>query len=323
MFRRRLVLVLMLAVAMGLLTSYLVYRTVKAATGQQADTEEILVAGVNIGLGEALTPKHVKLSPWPKPTVPPGSLRSVKDAEGRVSRASMLVGEPVLDAKLAPAGQGGLMPVLVPTGKRAVSILVDQAVQRSGFVLPNSRVDVLVTMARPGGQNKEARIVLQDVMVLAADQTVEMKDNKPVSMFTVTMALSPEEAERLALAQNEGKVTFALRNLQDTARVVTPGVTSAQLLGSPPPGAARDKAPASASRPSAKQGSKTALKAASQSKSPPPGQVSPTPQTPPPLPAHTVSVVRGVTSTEYSFIRDADRGWMESPGKGDAGRKSQ
>ena len=193
------------------------------------------MAKANISLGEALTPNHIKLAPWPKATMPPGSLRSLKDAEGRLARTTMFAGEPVLDSKLAPAGQGGLMPVLIPVGKRAVSIIVEQATQKSGFVVPNSRVDVLVTMAGTGWRLRKSRIVLQDVTVLAADMTVEMKDNKPVTMTTVTMALSPEEAERLALSQNQGRVTLALRNLQDTARVSTPGVTAAQLMGSPAP----------------------------------------------------------------------------------------
>ena len=112
------------------------------------------MAAANISLGEALTPNHIKLAPWPKATIPLGAVRSLKDAEGRLARTAMFAGE-LLDSKLAPAGQGGLMPVLVPIGKRAVSIIVDQAIQKSGFVVPNSRVDVLVTMAGTGWSSKE------------------------------------------------------------------------------------------------------------------------------------------------------------------------
>ena len=130
MLRRRLVLILTIAIAMGLLTGYLVYKSVNRPAGQQAETEDILVASANITPGEGLTPQHVKLAPWPKPMVPSGALRAVKDVEGRAARSSMVSGEPVLDSKLTPAGGGGLMPVLVPSGKRAVSIMVEQAAHR-------------------------------------------------------------------------------------------------------------------------------------------------------------------------------------------------
>jgi pilus assembly protein CpaB len=303
--RRRVVVVLVIAVAMGLVTGYLVYKSVNKPAGQ-AETEDILVANANINLGEALTPQHVKLAPWPKPMVPTGALRAVKDVEGRTAKASMVDGEPILDSKLTVAGGGGLMPVLVPTGKRAVSIIVEQATQKSGFVVPNSRVDVLVTMTPKGSQDAESRIVLQDIPVLAADQTVEMKDNKPVAMTTVTMALSPEETERLALAQNQGKVTLALRNVQDNAVVSTPGVNTARLMGGPAP------APASAKKETStpKRLSKPAVRTA---QAPPP--MAQSPQSPPPLPKHTVSVIRGVASTDTVFVQDPDRGWLETPGK--------
>jgi pilus assembly protein CpaB len=298
--------VLALAIAMGLATSVMVYRTI-ARVPQGEPAEDIVVAAANIGLGEGLTSKHVKVVALPKSILPPGSLRAIKDAEGRVARVSIFAGEPIVEAKLAPAGQGGLMPVLIPPGKRGVSIKVDEAVQKSGFVLPNSRIDVLVTMARKGGEGRESKIILQDVTVLAADQTVEMKDNKPVTMTTVTMALSPEESERLALATNEGKVTFALRNLQDTTRVSTQGVTTAQLLGSPAPAPAAEKRPVSTARARARG----------------PVRMAAPPPIPPPPQVHTVSVIRGVSSTEYAFIRDPERGWVESPAKADGVKKSR
>ncbi len=309
MVRRRLVLVLVIAISMGLLTGYLVYKSVNKPALQQAETEEILVARATVGLGEALTSQHVKLAPWPKPMVPPGSLRSVTDVEGRTARASLVEGEPVLDSKLTAKGGGGLMPVLIPPGKRAVSIIVEQATQRSGFVVPNSRVDVLVTMTPKGSQDTESRIVLQDVTVLASDQTVEMKDNKPVAMTTVTVALSPEETERLALAQNQGRVTLALRNVQDTARISTPGVNTAQLMRSSAPAPAPEKKTAVA-RSTTKRASKPVVTTAAPSPS-----STKSPEAPPPLPSHRVSVIRGVAETDMVFVQDPNRGWTETAGK--------
>ena len=318
MQRRRVLIAVALAVAMGFVASYVVYQAVKTAQGKTAETEQLAVAAANISVGEALTARHIKMADWPKSTIPVGAVRSAKDAEGRMARASIVTGELLLDAKLAPAGQGGLMPVLVPTGKRGVTIKVDEAIQKSGFVVPNSRVDVLVTLARQSGQSRESRMVLQDVMVLASDQTVEMKDNKPVTMTTVTMAVSPQEAERLALAQNEGKVTLALRNLQDTAQISTPGVTTAQLLGSPAPPPAPARSQAKVSAPAKRATAKRSSPPAPAAQSPVP---TPAPQPAPPVSKHTVSVIKGASATDVVFVQDGEHGWLEAPTKGDGAKR--
>jgi pilus assembly protein CpaB len=213
----------------------------------------IVVAAVNMGMADTIGREHVKLVPWPNESIPSGAIRSVADAENRVVRTSIIAGEPLLEAKLAPqlSGKGGLMPMLVPEGQRGVTFKVDDATKESGFVLPNSRVDVLVSMAKaPNSPERISKVILQDVGVLAAGQTVELRDNKPVTVTTVTVALSPMQAERLALAQSEGKLTLAMRNLRDNQVVETRGVTSASLLSEPsPPPAPVRTVKTSASRP--------------------------------------------------------------------------
>jgi pilus assembly protein CpaB len=292
--RRRLVLVLVVASVVGLLASTLVYRVLKqaAAGPQQQDMEMIVVAGVNMNMAETITAQHVKLLPWPSESVPSGAVRTLADAEGRVVRGSIVAGEPLLEGKLAPhlSGKGGLMPMLVPEGQRAVTIKVDDAVKESGFVLPNSRVDVLVSMARErGSQDRISKVIIQDVTVLAAGQTVELRDNKPVTVTTVTLSLQPAQVERLALAQSEGKLTLAMRNLRDTQIVQTRGVTAASLLS--------DGAPTAAAAP---------VKASAR-----PLRVS-APLPPPRVETHAVTVLRGNKPAEVLFTRD-DRGWAEAP----------
>ena len=292
--RRRLVLVLVVASVVGLLASTLVYRVLKqaAAGPQKQDMEMIVVASVNMSMAETITPQHVKLLPWPTKSVPSGAVRTLKEAEGRVVRSSIVAGEPLLEGKLAPhlAGKGGLMAMLVPEGQRAVTIKVDDAIKESGFVLPNSRVDVLVSMAKErGSQDRMSKVIIQDVTVLAAGQTVELRDNKPVTVTTVTLALQPSQVERLALAQSEGKLTLAMRNLRDTQIVQTRGVTAATLLS--------DAAPAASPAPA---------KAA-----PAPVRVS-APLPPPRVETHAVTVLRGNKPAEVMFTRD-DRGWAEAP----------
>jgi pilus assembly protein CpaB len=288
--RRRLVIVLVIASVVGLLASTLVYRVLKQLAGgpQQQDVEMIVVAAANMNLAETITSQHVKLLPWPSKSVPSGAVRTLAVAEGRVVRGSIVAGEPLLEGKLAPqlTGRGGIMPMLVPEGRRAVTIKVDDAVKESGFVLPNSRVDVLVSMAKErGSQERISKVILQDVNVLAAGQIVELRDNKPVTLTTVTLSLLPAEAERLALAQSEGKVTLAMRNMRDTQFVPTKGATAASLLSDAAPVAAVAKArPVTVSAPLA----------------------------PPRVETHTVTVLRGNKPAEILFTRD-DRGWAEAP----------
>jgi len=292
--RRRLVLVLLVASVIGLLTSTLVYRVLKqaaAAGSQERDVETIVVAAVNMNMAETITPQHVKVLPWPAKSVPAGAVRTLAEAEGRVVRGAIIAGEPLLEGKLAPqlAGKGGLMPMLVPEGQRAVTIKVDDAIKESGFVLPNSRVDVLVSMAKEANSPEQvSKLILQDVTVLAAGQTVELRDNKPVTVTTVTLALQPAQAERLALAQTNGKLMLAMRNLRDTQIVQTKGVTAHSLLN--------DGAPAASP--------------VQVAKSTPVKESAPLP--PPRVETHAVTVLRGNRPAEVLFTRD-DRGWAELP----------
>ncbi|HSB62318.1 MAG TPA: Flp pilus assembly protein CpaB, partial [Vicinamibacteria bacterium] len=284
------------ASVMGLVASALVYRVVsQVAADVREPAEEVVVASVNMGLAETVTPRHVKLVAWPRRSVPAGALKTLAEAEGRVVRSSVVAGEPLLEAKLAPnlAGRGGVMPMLVPPGERGVTIKVDDAIKESGFVLPSSKVDVLVSMYKePGSQTRISKVILQDVLVLAAGQTVELRDNKPVTITTVTLALTPDEAERLALAQAEGKLTLATRNLQDSAVVQTAGATSSTLLGTTPAPAPRV---AAAPRPAL------------------PPRVASVPLPAPRLTTHTVSVLRAERVSERVFVREA-QGWHDQTG---------
>jgi pilus assembly protein CpaB len=289
--QRRFLLILVCASLLGLLASALVYGVVtqmaRAGAGQY---EQIVVAAANMSLAETVTSQHVKLLPWPKASVPEGALRSLQEAEGRAVRGSILAGEPLIEGKLAPglAGKGGIMPMLVPEGQRGVTIKLDEAVRESGFLLPSSRVDVLVSMPRaPGSQEKIAKVILQDVTVLAAGQTVELKDNKPVTNTTVTLALTPQQAERLAVALAEGKLMLVQRNLRDTQVVRTAGATPSSLLTD---GAVA--APTPEETPKA-----TVVRSA-----------------PLPLPTiekYPVAVIRGSKVSEQLFVRQGPGAWAE------------
>jgi len=289
--RRRFLLILICASVIGLLASLLVYRVVSQVARARSDqSEQIVVAATNLGLADTVTSQHIKLVNWPKASVPPGALRTAAEAEGRVVRSSIVAGEPLIEAKLAPqlAGKGGIMPMLIPEGQRGVTIRLDEATRESGFVMPNSRVDVLVSMPKaPGSNEKIAKVILQDVSVLAAGQIVEMKDNKPVTNTTVTLSLTPQQVERLAVAQSDGRLMLVQRNLRDTQIVRTPGATPSSLLS--------DVAPAS--KPEAKA---TIL-----------ARSAPLPV--PTLEKFPVAVIRGTKVSEQTFVRDQGNSWAEQP----------
>ena len=178
------------------------------------------------------------------------------------------------------------MPMLVPEGQRGVTIKLDEAVRESGFLLPSSRVDVLVSMPKaPGSQEKIAKVILQDVTVLAAGQTVELRDNKPVTNTTVTLSLTPEQTERLAVAQAEGKLMLVQRNLRDTQFVRTTGATPSSLLSDGAMAAPQGKP------------KQTVVRSA-----------------PLPLPTiekYPVAVFRGAKVSEQLFLRQGSSGWAE------------
>jgi pilus assembly protein CpaB len=286
----------------GLIASFFVYRVVMqvARTPRDAPAESLVAAATDLSLGETITSKHVRLVPWPKDAIPAGAVRTVAEAEGRVVRSSIVTGEPLIEGKLAPqlAGRGGIMPILIPEGLRGITIKVDDAIRESGFVMPNSRVDVLVSMTRRNSQERIAKLILQDVLVLAAGQAVEIRDNKPVTVTTVTLALSPDQSERLALAQTEGRLTLATRNVRDSRLVETRGITPESLIA---PGVAPSPAPIEnkvvAKHPARPSGSKVPASAL---------------LAPPRMEVHTVSVVRGGKVTEQSFVRDESRAWREA-----------
>jgi pilus assembly protein CpaB len=290
--RRRFLLILICASVIGLLASLLVYRVISQVARAGSDqSEQIVVAAADLGLAATVTSQHIKLVNWPKASVPPGALRTAAEAEGRVVRSSVVAGEPLIEGKLAPqlAGRGGIMPMLIPEGQRGVTIRLDEATRESGFVMPNSRVDVLVSMPKgPGSNEKIAKVILQDVTVLAAGQIVELKDNKPVTNTTVTLALTPHQVERLAVAQSDGRLMLVQRNLRDTQFVRTPGATPSSLLSDIAPAPTPEAKPTVLAR-----------------------------SAPLPLPAlekYPVAVIRGTKVSEQTFVRDRGNSWAEQPG---------
>lgn len=170
---------------------------------------------------------------WPGNAVPAGLIATPQEAVGRGLMAPVKLNEPLLDAKLAPKGAGGGMAVIIEPGKRALSLRVDDVIGVAGFVQPNTRVDVLLTMATQGaGGEQTTKAILQNIQALAIGQTTTTNAQGQAQVVpVVTVLVSPEQAETLALASTQGRLQMAMRNQLDTLPIKTNGARVSALLG--------------------------------------------------------------------------------------------
>lgn len=207
--------------------------------GQEAaqNTTPVIVAMRDLELGAPLTPAMVQEVPWPTGAVPAGSFSDLKKLEGRVVRSPMYKGEPVLEPKLAPEGTKGGLTSIIPAGKRAISVKVNEVVGVAGFALPGSYVDIMVnTMDNKDSKNNREKeavsiIVLKRILVLAVAQEANRDETKPKVVSAVTLEVTPEEAEKIDLARSIGSLSLVLRNSIDQQDTETTGIRLDDLLG--------------------------------------------------------------------------------------------
>ena len=238
-------LLLLLALTSGGLAAYLALRYLRQQATPLMAAEprrgEVALALHDLPVGHVLTKEDVKVIDWPSEAMPVGFISSSEAAVGRGVITPLRMNEPLLETKLATKDAGGGLPLAVNEGLRAISVRVDEVISVAGFVVPGTRVDVLLTMAGSGGE-QTTKVIMQNVQALAAGQSVEKdKDGKPLIVGVITVLVTPEQAETLALASSQGHIQLALRNTLDTTRIVTDGAKSSQLLGirSAPAGGSR------------------------------------------------------------------------------------
>jgi pilus assembly protein CpaB len=253
---------LVLALAAGGLAAILatrMMRTPPEVAEGAVTTTSVAVAARDMQVGTLLATEDIRLVDWPGDAVPLGYSTTIDEVVGRGLMAPVKANEPLLSAKLASPESGGGMSIIIPEGKRAMSVRVDDVVGVAGFVLPGTRVDVVVTMDRAAGQEEAAtRLVLQNLEVISAGQSLERNpEGEPQQVPVVTLLVGPEEAEQLALAHSNGSLQLALRSPLDNDTVSTPGIRASRLIaGTPPPAAPRpavrvSAAPAAAPAPTA------------------------------------------------------------------------
>jgi len=219
------------AAATGMVTFYLKRTAAEANTGPLL--EPVVVSVRDLSFGKTLEPLDLKVAMFPHESVPKGAVAAIDSLIGQTTKVFLAQDEPVLVSKLSSIG-GGLSLLIAPS-MRAVSIKVDKVSGVSGFVLPGDRVDV-IAIIEPTSSSRDAlaKTILQNVEVLAAGEKTEQRGNEPITVQSITLLVDTEGAEKLALAQTEGRLQMSLRNPNDTELAEeTKGLSKSELLSGP------------------------------------------------------------------------------------------
>lgn len=234
--RNRTLIVLLVAVAIASAATYFVYRAIIRIPVRQVEVASVFVAvaAENLPLGTRLTKDQIKLVGWPSSSPVQGSFASPDSLVGRGLIQPVHANEPLTETKLAPIEAGAGLPPSIPPGMRALSVRVNDVIGVAGFTTPGTRVDVLVTLNRAEGSM--SRAVVSNVQVLTAGTLFDQeqsKDGKAIPSAVVTLMVTPDDAERIVLAQNSGAIMLVLRNPLDVVPTDTKGVRLASLMAAP------------------------------------------------------------------------------------------
>lgn len=200
----------------------------------ESEAVSVAVASVDLSWGTKLQSEMMRSRPYLKESLPEGYRSSLDTLKDRVLIAPVKKNEPILESKLAPTtvATGGVSAIVTP-GKRALAVKGDKVIGISGFILPNNRVDVLVTLEDKKRKRQMTKVVLENLLVLATGTQIEENDKgEPAPVDVYTLEVTPEEGEKLTLAATRGKLQFALRNVTDGETVFTKGATVQGTLSS-------------------------------------------------------------------------------------------
>lgn len=261
MGQKRPVVFLGVAIGIALITTVLVYQWLQGQRVTETVAPEVVIEGVNVAVasgdipwGTPLTEQTIRMVPYPEGSVPVGHFTDRNLLKGRVILANLKKHEAILDSKLAPIDikTGGVVAVMDPN-KRAMAVKVNEIVGLPGFVQPGDRVDIMGTFDKPSsqqGQNKLiTKVVLENTLVLAVGTQMERKkgEEEPVAVKVITLEVTLDEAEKLAMAENGGKLRLALRSPLNPDIKKTTGadfnalVKSHQLIPPRPKGSQKTK----------------------------------------------------------------------------------
>jgi pilus assembly protein CpaB len=279
MNRSRLLMIGGLALAVGLLVAFTVYSRLRnfASSTSSEHQVAIAVAARDIQVGVKLAADDVRMVKLPQSAVPPGAFSGTSQIVGRGAVLPITKGDFILPPKLAAMNAGGGLPSLIPQGMRAVSVRVNDVVSVAGFVQPGTRVDVLATGDQGSGNDRQTTTVLENVAVIAVGKSLDRNASADAATAPViTLLVSPDDAQKLALVSQEGRIQLSLRNPLDTKMgAIGATRTSSLYLGATP-------APTTGSKPKVHKVVVTKLPA------PPPG-------------TYQVEMIRGSKRDETKF----------------------
>ncbi|MCG2727897.1 MAG: Flp pilus assembly protein CpaB [Candidatus Methanoperedenaceae archaeon] len=241
-----------LGLLIALISSFVLYKWLNKQTAPHKVAEigagaiPVAVAAVDLPWGTKLEskPEIIKTIPFVEENLPAGYFPDPDSLARRILIISLKKNEPILESKLAPASvtMGGVSAVIKP-GKRALAVKGDKVIGISGFIHPNNRVDVLVTMTDPKTDQNVTKTILENVIVLATGEKIEQNEKgEPSPVDVYTLEVTPEESEKLALGAVQGRLQFALRSTLDNETVLTTGATVEKTLASFSPAKIENKA---------------------------------------------------------------------------------
>ena len=303
MRNKRFVFVTIGALAFGLLAAISVSRYLAGAQAYTKNLNNVVVAKVDIPLGTKIVAEQLAVVQFPQGSTPDGTFDSVEKLVGRVAVSNFAPREPLTESRLAPEGTAGGLTAVIPEGYRAMTVKVDDVVGVSGFIMPGALVDVVVVIEpndATSSQGPISKIVLQNIKVLANGQNIDQPKNEreASSVKAVTLQVTPEQAEKLALASSEGKLQLVMRNSIDQGDEQTQGVNKHTLLTGERAAPVPDPGSLKSEQPPKPPPAPRAPRVVSETKqSAPPATA---PATPPP-PRSTVEMIEGGKKRNVDF----------------------
>jgi len=298
MRNKRFFIVLVGALIFGVLAAVSVSKYLSSAQAYSKNLNKVAVAKVAIPIGSKIIPEQIMVVQFPKESTPDGAFEAPEKLAGRVAVTNIAAREPITESRLAPEGTAAGLSAIIPEGYRAMTVKVDDAAGISGFIQPGTLVDVVVVIdprEGSGMQDPISKIVLQNIKVLANGQNIDKpKDEREAnSVKAVTLQVTPEQAEKLALASSEGKLQLVMRSQIDQGDEQTNGVNKRQLLSgdkavpAPEPGSLKSEQPKTESKPVRRV-----------SVAPKPAVTAPAPQ---PTPRASVEMIEGAKKRNVEF----------------------
>jgi len=187
------------------------------AAETKEESAQVVAAAADIPVGTKLEAAHLKVIALPREAVSAGNLTNLEETIGRVATQPLYAGEILLEKRLTQYTGGSPLAVVIENGMRALTVRVNDVIGVAGFLLPGNRVDVVSTKRGRGGSDTLSNTIVQNLKVLAVDQTVSSDKNDPVIVRAVTLEVTPSQAESIVKATEEGKVQLTLRNPLDVA----------------------------------------------------------------------------------------------------------